>query len=257
MRKQRVIKEQIISFFQIRFFVLAVCLASSCSVPPPPPQKNKHNPTWSKTGTIPACFSITASLNYVGSNDSYRCQVYCCVEHDKQIHFVVRGPFGIEVVRGVMNEKGVTILDRLHRLVHQWDYEQIKQHYHVHCNYQLIQSLLLGTTCKTPPFRNDQGLLVTPSESRNYLHYTYDRVTGKVIGTQLMDGKGNNRIKFLYKRSDIPLNSFIGIAGIKIDFSLNDNHQPYKGMMIYYNLRFSSLSTPNIKLKVPSYYKHK
>lgn len=251
MSKQCAIKQQVLSFVQILCFVFAACCG--CSVPPP--KKNKHGATSLKTSTsatFPPCFSITTSLHYVGSNNSYRFQVYYCVEHDKQIHFVLRGHLGIEVIRGVINESGVTVLDRLHRVVHQWYYEQIKQRYHFHCNYYLLQSLLLGTTCT---FRNAQGLLVTPSESRRYLNYTYGNTTGKVIGTQLMDRQGNY-IRLLYKRSCPPSNDFPGISGIKIDFALNDNNQLYKGIMICNNLKVKPLSAPNIKLKVPSYYKH-
>jgi hypothetical protein len=143
----------------------------------------------------------------------------------------------------------------LYRVAYRWNYEQIKQQYHFHYNYQLIQSLLLGTACTSILIKNEKETLNTPAELRKYLAYTYHNVTGKVMGVQLVDEKCGHGVRFSYQRKALPSKDyFTCLAGMKIHFSLTDKEKLYQGSIALRKLKFKQLKKPNMKFTVPIDY---
>lgn len=196
--------------------------------------------------TFPACFSIQAALHFMGLQHTVRCRVVCCVTYSQQIDFIVKGPLGIELIRGLIDKNGVTVVDQLRRVVYQWDYKRIKQQYHFPCNYPFIQSFLLGTVCS--PIEHSDLLCAD-------LAYTYDDLMRKVVVVQLIDKKQGNCLKFLYRYKMVADKTCL--SGIKIAFSLIDKGQRYQGRATLYELHFKELKKPNIKLTIPAYYLRK
>lgn len=198
--------------------------------------------------TFPACFSMQASLHFMDPFHTLRCRVVCCVTYDQQVDFIVKGPLGIELMRGVIDKKGVKVVDRLRRLVYQWNYKRIKEVYHFSCNYPLIQSLLLARVCSPIEY----GLSILDPLCSD-LAYTYDGLTRKVVAAQLIDKKQGNCFKFLYRYKMIADTACL--SGIKIGFSLRDKGNRYQGRVTLQKLHFKELKKPNIKLTIPAYYR--
>lgn len=256
MKQLYVLKRAPLAYIQI--LLCSFCLLSSCRIP-----KNKINkPSFvllkaSVSRRLPPCFSLTASLDYIGLNCTSHCRVEFCVEYDKQIHFVVKGPLGIEIVRGIINTKGVVALDRLHRVVYEWHYGQIKERYHFCCNYQLIQSFLFGIDYQDI-YRDKKRLLVTSGEIRPSVAYTYDNsIMRKVQSAQLMNTKGDSRLTFLYRYKTTSCKRTAYLSGIKIHFSFINKDQLDQGMVELSGLKFKALKMPSIKCTIPSYYLRK
>ncbi|CAH2560102.1 DUF4292 domain-containing protein [Cardinium endosymbiont of Oedothorax gibbosus] len=226
----------------VQIFLAALYLFSGCGMQQA--SKQSFDVTHLLT-TFPACFSMQAALHFMGLQHTFHCRVACCVTYDQQIDFIVKGPLGIEVIRGLIDKKGVTVVDRLRRLVYQWDYKRIKQQYHFPCNYLFIQSLLLGRVCS--PI--EQGV---PDALCADLTYTYDDLTRKVSRVQLIDPKQGNGLKFLYQHRMVVDRACL--SGIKIHFSLNDKGQFHQGNVTLHKLHFKKLKRPNIKLTIPTYY---
>lgn len=226
----------------VQIFFVALYLFSGCGMQ----QASKQSfDVTNLLTTFPACFSMQAALHFMGLHYTFRCRVACCVTYDQQIDFIVKGPLGIEIIRGLIDKKGVTVVDRLRRLVHQWDYKRIKQQYHFPCNYPFIQSLLLGRVCS--PI--EQGV---PNALCSDLAYTYDDLTRKVVLDRLIDPKQGNSLKFLYRHKTVADRSCL--SGIKMHFSLKDKGQLYQGSVTLHKLHFKELKRPNIKLAIPAYY---
>lgn len=198
--------------------------------------------------TFPPYFSIQAVFNFIKPHHSFGGRIVCSVAYDQQIHFIVKGPFGIEVMRGLIDKKGVTVVDHLRHLVYQWDYKCINQSYHFYCNYSFIQSLLLGTLARSVDHK-----ISIPNVLPAPLAYIYDAFTSKVIGIELVDRQQGYWFRALYQHKVIKNKTFL--YGIKIDFSLRDRKQPNKGRIILHKLHFKGLKKPNIRLKIRGNYR--
>ncbi|MCT4697250.1 DUF4292 domain-containing protein [Candidatus Cardinium sp. TP] len=222
----------------VQFFVAVCYWFPGCGIQQP---SNQFFDVAGLLTTFPACFSMQASVHCMGFGPTFRCRVVCCVSYNQRIDFIVKGPLGIEIIHGCIDKKGVTIVDRLRRIVHQWDYQRITQHYHFVCNYPLIQSLLLGTG----PI--GQGAL--PAD----LAYTYDDLTRNVIAVQLRDTKQFNIFTFLYRYKMVVDRACL--SGIKLRFLLKGQVQCYQGRITLYKLYFKKLKKPNIRLAIPTYYR--
>ncbi|WP_419241040.1 DUF4292 domain-containing protein [Cardinium endosymbiont of Nabis limbatus] len=197
---------------------------------------------------FPSYFSMQASLHFMGLSHTFRYRLVCCITYDEQIDFMVKGPLGIVLIRGAIGKKGVTVVDQLQRVVYQWNYQQIKEKYHVSCNYPLMQSLLLGTV--TDPIAHR---LSTPDSLCSDIVYTYDDLTGKVIAAERIDTKQGNFVKVLYQHKMEGEATYL--SGIKISFSLSDKKKLYQGKAALHKLHFKALKKPNIKLTIPPYYR--
>lgn len=196
--------------------------------------------------TFPPYFSIQAVLHFIHLHHSFRGRIVCCVAYDREVHFIVKGPLGIDIMRGLINKKGVTVVDRLRHLVYQWDYNNQPDHFY--CNYSFIQSLLLGTLGRSIDDKiSIPNLLPAP------LAYIYDECTNRVIGTELIDRQEKYWFKVLYQHKIIENRTFF--SGIKIFFSLKNRQQPNKGRVTLRKLHFKRLKKPNIRLKVPRNYR--
>ncbi|CDG49701.1 Hypothetical protein CHV_a0388 [Cardinium endosymbiont cBtQ1 of Bemisia tabaci] len=197
--------------------------------------------------TFPPYFSIQAVLHFINPGHSFRGRMVCSVAYDRQIHFIVKGPLGIEVMRGLIDKKGVTLVDRLRRLVYQWDYNN--QSYDFYCNYSFIQSLLLGTLGRSLDHK-----ISIPNVLPAPLAYIYDPFTSRVIGIELVDRQKGHWFRVLYQYKVIKNKTFL--SGIKIDFSLKDKKQTNKGRVILHKLDFKGVKKPNIRLKIPGNYRN-
>ena len=192
--------------------------------------------------TFPPYFSIQAVFHFINLHYSFRGRIVCCVAYGRQIHFIVKGPLGIEIMRGLINKKGVTVVDRLRHLVYQWDYKSQPYHFY----YSFIQSLLLGTLGRSIDHKIP-NLLPDP------LAYIYDASTSRVIGTELIDRQQNYWFKVLYQHKVIENRTFF--SGIKIFFSLKNRKQANKGSITLHKFHFKGLKKPNIRLKIPANYR--
>ncbi|WP_162789904.1 DUF4292 domain-containing protein [Cardinium endosymbiont of Sogatella furcifera] len=222
----------------VQFFVAVCYWLPGCGMQQP---SNQSFDVTDLLTTFPACFSMQASIDYMGFGPTFRCRVVCCVSYNQRIDFIVKGPFGIEIIHGCIDKKGVTVVDRLRHLVHQWDYQRIAQHYHFICSYPLMQSLLLGTG----PI--GQGAFSTD------LVYSYDDRTRKVISVQLRDTKQGNAFTFLYRYKMVADRTCL--SGIKLRFLFKEQTQCYKGRATLYKLHFKQLKRPTIRLRIPTYYR--
>lgn len=199
--------------------------------------------------TFPACCAMQAALNFIDLRHAFRCRLVCCITYNQQIDFIVKAPLGVELMRGLIDKKGVTVVDRLHRVVYQWDYKQIKQQYHFYCNYLFIQSLLLGTVGSSIDNR-----VCIPDPLLASLTYIYDDLTGKIIGVQLIDTKQENCFKVLYRHKMAENKTFL--SSITIRYALKNSEWPsYQGTVVLYKFHFKARKRPNIKLKIPAYYR--
>ncbi|WP_243553055.1 DUF4292 domain-containing protein [Candidatus Cardinium sp. cBcalN2] len=201
--------------------------------------------------TFPAYFSINAALIFKHLNQTFRYRLVCFVAYDQEIHFIVKGALGIEIIGGVIDQKGITLLDRLNRVVHEWDYSRIKQHYNFDGNYLFIQSLLLGTVCNAS---KDKRKLI-PDALSSSVTYIYDRLTNKIRGLQLMEKKKGNQLKFLYQHKIAEDKLYL--SGIGMLFSLKYKEACYTGNIILHKFHFKQLKKLNSKLTIPRYYHHK
>ncbi|WP_342265484.1 DUF4292 domain-containing protein [Cardinium endosymbiont of Philonthus spinipes] len=227
------------------YFWVALYLLSGCGLQ----QDSRHS--FDVTGlctSFPACFSMQASLHFIGSHHVCRLRVRCCVTYDQQIAFLVKGPFGVELMRGVIDKKGVTVVDRLRRLVYQWDYKRIREQYHFPCHYALIQSLLLAKVCS--PMEDDLSISdALPA----HLSYTYDDLTRKVIALQLSGTKSGDFLRCLYQYKMVENSPCL--SGSKIVFSIKEKGRLYRGRATLHKLHFKKLKKPNIQLTIPPYYR--
>ncbi|WP_432466210.1 DUF4292 domain-containing protein [Candidatus Cardinium hertigii] len=198
--------------------------------------------------TFPPFFSIQAVLHFVHLHHSFRGHIVCSVAYDRQIHFIVKGPLGIEVIRGLIDKKGVTVVNRLRHLVYQWDYQSINQLYHFYCNYSFIQSLLLGTLG-----RSVEHKISIPNVLPVPLAYIYDPFTSKVIGIKLVDRQQGYWFSVLYQHKVIKHKTFL--SGIEMNFSLKERKQSNKGRVILQKFHFKRLKKPTIRLKIPDHYR--
>ncbi len=197
---------------------------------------------------FPRCFSIQASLNVMGLSHILRPRLVCCVTYDQKIDFMVKGPLGVEIISGVIDKKGITIVDHSRRVVHQWDYKQIKKDYCFVCSYAFIQSLLLGRVCS--PIEDSVSTLdPLPFD----LSYTYDEFKKNVVAIQLIDREKGNTVRILYQYKMVKGN--VCLSGIRLDCSLRDHRQPYKGSATLRSFRFKKIKKTNLKLRIPAYYR--
>ncbi|UWW96721.1 MAG: DUF4292 domain-containing protein [Candidatus Cardinium sp.] len=189
---------------------------------------------------FPRCFSMQASLDFMGLHHAFRYRLVCCVTYNQQIDFIVKGPFGIALIAGVIDKKGVTVV--AHRVVHQWDYKQIQEQYHFPCNYLLIQSLLLGRV-----YSPMEDHLSIPDGLWSGLAYTYDTLRRKVTAVQLINQDSSFKCLYRYKMAA----DTTCLSRMNIYFSLRDKQQLYQGRAVLHKLHFKKLKKPNIRLRIP------
>ena len=225
----------------LQLFFIAIYLFAGCGMQQAPKQSFD---VVDLLTTFPSCFSLQASLHFMGLRHACRYRLVCCVTYNQQINFIIKGPFGIALIAGLIDKKGVTVVDRLRRVVHRLDYKQIQEQYHFPCNYPLIQSLLLSRVYIPIQDR----LSITDPFSSN-LAYTYDDLRRKVTAVQLIDSKQRNTFKCLY-RYKVAADTTC-LSGMKVNFSFRDKQQLYQGSALLHKLHFKQLKKPNIRLKIP------
>lgn len=217
-----------------RLYWLAFYLFSGCGVGQPDSESLDETDF---STNFPPCFSIKACLHFIDLHRSFGCRIVSCITYDKKIHFIVQTSFGIEIIRGVIDKKGITLVDRFSRVVYQSDYNDIAKAYHFPVNYLLIQSLVLAL-----PFTSIEASGVEPACTN--ISYTYDPLTRRVAAVKLIDKKGKNYISLLYQYNMVENHPLC--AGIKIAFAINHIGKSYKGRIILNKFHFKKLKKSNI-----------
>ncbi|MBX9890324.1 MAG: DUF4292 domain-containing protein [Amoebophilaceae bacterium] len=171
----------------------------------------------------------------------------CCVTYDQQIQYSIKSPFGVECIRGSVDQEGLIIVDRLHRITYRRNYEQIKQAYHVSLNYLLIQAFLLGNFYKVTDHENKKQVTIDSDLLRPFLICSYAKVIQGVV-TRLVDLQGNPIVKWIYQRNPTPLKQdFTNLRGIKIHFTIKHGRSSYPKVITLERLKFKPLKRPNMR----------
>ena len=195
----------------------------------------------------PSCFLVTGIIRYRSVHKQVSLRLQCCVTYDKQIQYSIKSPFGVECIRGSVDQEGLIIVDRFHRITYLRNYKQIKQAYHVSLNYLLIQAFLLGNFYKVTDHENEKQVTIESDLLRSLLICNYAKVIQEVV-TRLVDLQGNSIVKWLYQRNPTPLKrDFTHLRGIKIHFTLKKGSSSYPQVITLQRLRFKPLKRPNMR----------
>lgn len=90
-----------------------------------------------------AYFSSTSKLRYKTATENQNAQINFRIKKDSLIWFSISG-FGIEAVRGVINQDSLFAIDKLHREYYKFDFATLSSSFNFDLNFNILQSLVLG-----------------------------------------------------------------------------------------------------------------
>ena len=89
--------------------------------------------------------TLSATLRYCNATQhTSTAYVKFRIQKDQCIWFSVAGPWGLEVMRGMLTPQGVTLLDHLQKTYYVYDYATLQALWPGPWDYTVLQALLLG-----------------------------------------------------------------------------------------------------------------
>ncbi len=202
--------------------------------------------------TFPQHFAIQACVQYASGKHTTRLRLVCYATYHQAIQFILKGPWGIEVMRGMANQKGVVVLDQWSRTSYQWSYRQFTKRYGFPCCYDILQSLFLGTECALLHIKDKK----VRAQLLAFFSHVYQSETRILIQTQATDLEQRNNLRIHYRRLLSPFRGcFSDLSGLQICFSLVYKGKRQQGSLTLKNIIFKKLDHPAKNFVVPACYK--
>ncbi len=140
-----------------------------------------------------AYFSSTSKLRYKTATENQNAQINFRIKKDSLIWFSISG-FGIEAVRGVINQDSLFAIDKLHREYYKFDFATLSTNFNFDLNFNILQSLVLGNL---PLKKKGQNKFV----KRENDYYLLHQEDGKVMIDNYI-GDENRKLKKLQLTKD-------------------------------------------------------
>lgn len=140
-----------------------------------------------------AYFSSTSKLRYKTATENQNAQINFRIKKDSLIWFSISG-FGIEAVRGVINQDSLFAIDKLHREYYKFDFATLSSNFNFDLNFNILQSLVLGNL----PLKKKGKNKFVKRENDYYLLHQED---GKVMIDNYI-GDENRKLKKLQLTKD-------------------------------------------------------
>lgn len=202
-------------------------------------------PTSLSTSSFPPYFAITGCIKYSTSHNPTNLYATCCIAYGRKIQCILRTRWGVEIMRGLVNHLGVTILDRVSKKSYCLSYRKIKERYGLYLNYETIQSLLLGLidSKSLPPRQANKKPHGLPKTF--FFHHI---TTGEVMTAQLINFQETHVIQFVYHRKTMALgNHFTNLVGLDIYGKIRKQQKNYAYKIIWQKLKFRPFKKSNTR----------
>lgn len=138
-------------------------------------------------------FSSTSKLRYKTATENQNAQINFRIKKDSLIWFSISG-FGIEAVRGIINQDSLFAIDKLHREYYKFDFKALSTSFNFDVNFDILQSLVLGNL----PLKKRGKNKFVVRENDYYLLHQED---GKVLIDNYI-GDENRKLKKLQLTKD-------------------------------------------------------
>lgn len=138
-------------------------------------------------------FSSTSKLRYKTATENQNAQINFRIKKDSLIWFSISG-FGIEAVRGIINQDSLFAIDKLHREYYKFDFQALSTSFNFDINFDILQSLVLGNL----PLKKRGKNKFVVRENDYYLLHQED---GKVLIDNYI-GDENRKLKKLQLTKD-------------------------------------------------------
>lgn len=121
------------------------------------------------------------SQNYDNANVNLR------IRKDSLIWFSVTG-LGLEVARGIISKDSIVLIDKFHKQLYVYNYDQISKQFNFRLNFELIQSVIIGNL----PVPREPGQRIKKEKDYLLLHQNHGRV---MVDSYI--GENNRKLKKL------------------------------------------------------------
>lgn len=127
--------------FYFWLLVGSCCWQACLSLPKKSPSSNER--LYQPLAFEYLALNTTISYHQVGQPQR-SAYVKLRLQKDQCIWFSVLGPWGIELLRGMITPMGITLLNRMHKTYHVYDYASLQSLWPGPWDYSLVQAVLLG-----------------------------------------------------------------------------------------------------------------
>lgn len=193
-----------------------------------------------------------AKVNYLENNERQNVRANIRIKKDSVIWIQFAGVGGIEGGRVLITKDSLTMIDRINKEFHSFDYEELAYRYKFDIDYNLIESMIIGNLPfsyekKDKVSRQSDFFLIKQKSDIHSVENYVSRSTQRLEKVSIEQAATRNTLNLLYKDfnmvNEVPF-PFSSSATLKY----NDKN---KTLFTEINLDFSKAEIPDKPLKFP------
>jgi hypothetical protein len=181
--------------------------------------------------------AINAKATFSISKSKKNCRLRIFVNKDNEIFFFLNSNLGLNIIKGRVDQKGITLINSIDKSYTKYSYSQLSKLMHIYLDYRLIQSLLLGKMHKSYP-----NLHSSTYYKENVYHYKvgknffvtyFDKAKDKIFYNHVyfLNTYNSLKVHYSYKNSEAFLyNSLIFYLCIKNKLELQEQEVFLEGV---------------------------
>ena len=177
----------------ITFLIIVVNLLQGCRIN----NKLLTFTSSSLTSNQAKYITIYAKMCYQEEDRSVSCNLKLQIHKEKFIGLSITHTWGIELVRGIITPTGIELINHIDKTYTKYNYTTIQNIWQLPCNYDLIQTILLGELSNAVPKTIQGEKIIIQQNSWKFLA-TMHKKTNRLYKLDLKDTLTNHILQIVY-----------------------------------------------------------
>jgi hypothetical protein len=196
-----------------------------------------NNYVYNQTYNASKCIMLKARATLVDDKGSKKCHVRLFINRNKEIFFFVTSGLGLNVIKGHIHAKGITMINAIDKSYYNYSYRDISMNMHISVDYSFIKSLILAEIS-----HNRLKLKKKVEDCKNIYRYQvgntlfetyFDKIKNRIFYSHIyfLNTYNHFRVHYCYKNDEaLFYNSLIFYLCIKNKLEISEQEIHLEGV---------------------------